>query len=147
MLPLYFICTTTAKTQQHSMNETITLLQYILFTALCAALLIEMLHYLLLGIRLLRHNRKHKTAKTTASTPLPPVSIIICARNEAENIRNFLPLVLEQDYPEYQVIVVNDATPPTTPKKPSMIYKNSIRTYISPTYPNRQESFRTKSWQ
>jgi glycosyltransferase involved in cell wall biosynthesis len=39
-----------------------------------------------------------------------PVSIIICARNEAENLRNFLPAVLEQDYPDYEVIVVNDCS-------------------------------------
>jgi poly-beta-1,6-N-acetyl-D-glucosamine synthase len=39
-----------------------------------------------------------------------PVSIIICARNEAENLRNFLPAVLEQDYPDFEVIVVNDCS-------------------------------------
>jgi cellulose synthase/poly-beta-1,6-N-acetylglucosamine synthase-like glycosyltransferase len=39
-----------------------------------------------------------------------PVSIIICARNESENLRNFLPAVLEQDYPDYEVIVVNDCS-------------------------------------
>ena len=39
-----------------------------------------------------------------------PVSIIICARNEAENLRNFLTAVLEQDYPDYEVIVVNDCS-------------------------------------
>jgi cellulose synthase/poly-beta-1,6-N-acetylglucosamine synthase-like glycosyltransferase len=39
-----------------------------------------------------------------------PVSIIICARNEAENLQNFLPSVLEQDYPDYEVIVVNDCS-------------------------------------
>jgi len=39
-----------------------------------------------------------------------PVSIIICARNEAENLSNFLPAVLEQDYPDYEVIVVNDCS-------------------------------------
>jgi len=37
-----------------------------------------------------------------------PVSVIICARNEAENLTRFLPAVLEQDYPDYEVIVVND---------------------------------------
>lgn len=40
----------------------------------------------------------------------PPVSVIICARNEAENLDNFLPSVLEQNYPEYEVIVVNDCS-------------------------------------
>lgn len=39
-----------------------------------------------------------------------PVSVIICARNEAENLMNFLPLVLEQDHPDYEVIVVNDCS-------------------------------------
>lgn len=39
-----------------------------------------------------------------------PVSVIICARNEAENLTNFLPAVLEQDYPDFEVIVVNDCS-------------------------------------
>lgn len=39
-----------------------------------------------------------------------PVSIIICARNEAENLKKFLPAVLEQDYTDYEVIVVNDCS-------------------------------------
>ncbi len=39
-----------------------------------------------------------------------PVSVIICARNEAENLSKFLPSVLEQDYPSYEVIVVNDCS-------------------------------------
>ena len=37
-----------------------------------------------------------------------PVSIIICAKNEAENLIKNLPLILEQDYPDFEVIVVND---------------------------------------
>ena len=39
-----------------------------------------------------------------------PVSVIICARNEAENLRKFLPNVLEQDYRSFEVIVVNDCS-------------------------------------
>ena len=39
-----------------------------------------------------------------------PVSVIICARNEAENLSNFLPAVLGQDYPSFEVIVVNDCS-------------------------------------
>jgi glycosyltransferase involved in cell wall biosynthesis len=39
---------------------------------------------------------------------LPPVSVVICARNEYENLVNFLPTVLEQDYPDFEVVVVND---------------------------------------
>jgi cellulose synthase/poly-beta-1,6-N-acetylglucosamine synthase-like glycosyltransferase len=50
----------------------------------------------------------HKPA--SAATAMAPVSIIICARNEAENLSNYLPSVLEQDYPDYEVIVVNDCS-------------------------------------
>ncbi len=49
--------------------------------------------------------------KTPAlETKKQPISVIICARNEAENLRNFLPAILEQDYPDYEVIVVNDCS-------------------------------------
>lgn len=40
----------------------------------------------------------------------PPVSVIICAKNEEENLTAFLPLVLQQEYPVYEVIVVNDCS-------------------------------------
>ena len=39
-----------------------------------------------------------------------PVSIIIAARNEADNLKKFLPKVLEQDYQNFEIIVVNDAS-------------------------------------
>lgn len=45
---------------------------------------------------------KHKTIGDA-----PPVSIIIAARNEEDNIFKLLPHVLNQDYPEFEVIVVN----------------------------------------
>lgn len=40
----------------------------------------------------------------------PPTSIIICARNEYDNLNNFLPFIFEQDYPEFEVVVVNDCS-------------------------------------
>lgn len=43
-----------------------------------------------------------------AEKDLPPVSIILCARNEADNLRLNLPYFLEQDYPKFEVLVVND---------------------------------------
>lgn len=48
--------------------------------------------------------------KHDQQSPIEPVSVIICARNEAENLLKFLPAVLEQDYPDYEVIVVNDCS-------------------------------------
>ena len=39
-----------------------------------------------------------------------PVSVVICAHDEAENLEKFLPSVLEQDYPNFEVVVVNDCS-------------------------------------
>ena len=36
------------------------------------------------------------------------VSVVICAKNESSNLREFLPTVLSQDYSCFEVIVVND---------------------------------------
>ena len=40
----------------------------------------------------------------------PPVSIVVCARDEADNLTNFLPELLAQDYPDFEVIIVNDCS-------------------------------------
>lgn len=37
-----------------------------------------------------------------------PISVIIAARNEEQNLLHFLPSVLEQNYNKYEVVVVND---------------------------------------
>lgn len=39
----------------------------------------------------------------------PGVSVVICAHNEYLNLQKNLPLILTQDYPDYEVIVVNHA--------------------------------------
>ncbi|WP_317040575.1 glycosyltransferase [Pedobacter psychrophilus] len=39
-----------------------------------------------------------------------PVSVIICARNEAVNLQKYLPFILEQNHPNFEVVVVNDCS-------------------------------------
>ena len=51
---------------------------------------------------------KLNTYKTSVSTFSGPVSIIVCAKNEFQNLKDKLPVILNQDYPNYEVIVVND---------------------------------------
>lgn len=41
---------------------------------------------------------------------LEPVSIVIAARNEEDNLMEHIPLIMEQNYPEFEVIVVNDSS-------------------------------------
>lgn len=40
----------------------------------------------------------------------PSVSVVIIAKNESENLANNLPSILKQNYPDYEVIVVNDGS-------------------------------------
>lgn len=68
------------------------------------ALLTQILIYLINFLSLALYRNKQPTFQT------PPVSVVICARNEEENLAVFLPLVLEQDYPKFEVIVVNDCS-------------------------------------
>ncbi len=58
--------------------------------------------YYYLAIILYKHPEVNPSKK--------PVSVIICARNESVNLTEFLPSVLKQDYPDYEVIVVNDCS-------------------------------------
>ena len=39
-----------------------------------------------------------------------PISVVICAKNEYTNLKKNLPLILEQDYPNFEVVVVNDCS-------------------------------------
>lgn len=44
----------------------------------------------------------------------PPVSVIIAAKNEAENLALHLPYILTQEYPEFEVIIAVNNTTDTT---------------------------------
>ena len=83
--------------------------------AIFAAFVVQVYYYLHYFSAIIANNRKSKRNNLPAhSSPTPPVSVIICARNEEDNLREFLPKVLEQDYPNFEVIVVNDASEDNT---------------------------------
>lgn len=73
-----------------------------------ALFLIQLIYYTCLYARIHRQNRRLREGETHFSTGLPPLSVIICAREESENLRRNLTAVLEQDYPQFEVIVIND---------------------------------------
>ena len=83
------------------------LVDYLLLSAGIILLisLISQLRYLLFVYRKVSKFKKKDVKSTTE-----PVSVIICARNEAENLKKLLPSVLNQFYPEFEVIVVNDGS-------------------------------------
>lgn len=51
-----------------------------------------------------------QTSKKEKSTALPPVSVVICARNEENNLMQHIPFIMEQDYPKFELVVVNDSS-------------------------------------
>lgn len=57
-----------------------------------------------------RWQRRHSSAQPIADSDLPAVSVIVCARNEQTNLQDYLHHLLTQDYPCYEVIVVNDGS-------------------------------------
>lgn len=73
--------------------------------AFAAMFLIQLFYYLFFYLRIAFY-KEQKSAVTEQF----PVSIIICAKNEAAQLEKFLPEVLEQNYPDYEVIVVNDGS-------------------------------------
>lgn len=71
-------------------------------------LLIQLLYYFCLYNRIHLRSRAVKRDNVHFAQELPPVSVIICAREESENLHRNLVAVLEQDYPQFEVIVIND---------------------------------------
>lgn len=62
-----------------------------------------------------------------------PVSVIVYAKNESENLRKHLPALLTQEYPAFEVIVINDGSTDESEdvlKTLKNEYKNLYHTYI-----------------
>jgi cellulose synthase/poly-beta-1,6-N-acetylglucosamine synthase-like glycosyltransferase len=99
----------------------IILLQQIIsfaFVFWVAMLLVELGYWLFVFSRLFffkignnntfRHKHKKQYEEKITNTPM--ISVVICGRNEALNFKKNLPFILTQRYPNFEVIVVNDAS-------------------------------------
>jgi len=77
---------------------------WILAGILLISFMVQLGYYLLVFLKLPRYKPEEKRHTSR------PVSVIICAKNEAANLEHFLPRILEQDYPDFEVVVVNDSS-------------------------------------
>jgi glycosyltransferase involved in cell wall biosynthesis len=50
------------------------------------------------------------TKRVEQPVGLPPVSIVVCVRNGAANLERLLPLLIAQEYPAFEIVLVNDAS-------------------------------------
>lgn len=69
---------------------------------LCLVILNYLLHYAPFS--------RYKSTHLVKSDKKLPISVVICAKNEDDKLTEFLPKVLTQDYPDFEVIVVNDCS-------------------------------------
>ena len=54
---------------------------------------------------------KFAFAKPQSITPKKlPVSVIVCAKNEEENVKKYIPLLAEQNYPDFEIVLIDDAS-------------------------------------
>ncbi len=69
-----------------------------------AVIAIQLVYYLIVF-------GKFAFAKAQKSNPKKiSISVIVCAKNEAENVVRFIPLLAEQDYHDYEIILIDDAS-------------------------------------
>lgn len=60
--------------------------------------------------RKMRHDKKSEGIEPLTIEGMPGVSVVLCAHNESYNLSNYLQALLTQDWPEYEVIVVDDGS-------------------------------------
>jgi glycosyltransferase involved in cell wall biosynthesis len=77
---------------------------YTVFVYLFVAVTGIQIIYYLSFLSLYFHKSKPKSKEKT------PVSVIVCAKNEADNLSKLIPLLLQQSHPKYELVLVNDAS-------------------------------------
>ena len=79
--------------------------------SLLAVVLVAMVYQVYFYFRYIKKGGAISTPQPkTNHEELPPVSVIVCARNEYNNLQEYLPILLSQDYPTYEVIIVDDSS-------------------------------------
>ena len=77
---------------------TLLLYSFIAFTS------IQIIYYLIFSSVFFESKKKKENRKDI------PISVIVCAKNEAKNLELFLPSILNQEYPDFEVVLINDAS-------------------------------------
>jgi glycosyltransferase involved in cell wall biosynthesis len=80
-------------------------------------LLVQLAYLMFLDLILQR-----KSVPPTAAAQ-PPVSVVVCARNEAHHLRHRLRALLEQAYPVYEVLLIDDGSDDATPEVAQALQK------------------------
>ena len=85
------------------------LFEWILCGILLLSFLVQLFFYLSVYRKPYAYVKKRKESSIPAKD-LPGISVIITSKNNSEELKKNLPFVLEQDYPNFEVIVVNSGS-------------------------------------
>lgn len=83
--------------------------EWTLYGGLLFFFLIQLFFYLRVYKRPYRYERKRDKPEIP-DDQLPGISVIITSKNDAEALEKNLPYIMEQDYPNFEVIVVNSGS-------------------------------------
>lgn len=106
--------------------------EWVLYGSLGVFFLIQLSFYLFVYKRPYRYEKK-RAETLLADDALPGVSVIITSKNDAEELEKNLPYILEQDYPNFEVVVVNSGSTDETEmvlKAAEQKYDRLYHTYV-----------------
>jgi glycosyltransferase involved in cell wall biosynthesis len=84
------------------------LIEIILSGVLIIAFVYQLFYHFRIQNIAYQQKRKKEKSEISFNKEAVPVSVVICAKDDTDNLREFLPLFLTQEYSEFEVIVVND---------------------------------------
>lgn len=108
------------------------IIDWIIVAALLLFFIIQLLFYFLLYKKPYSYRSK-KGKATVSENDLPPVSVVIVSKNDSENLAKHLPAILNQEYPDFEVVVVNMGSTDETDmvlKCLEQSYDNLYHTYV-----------------
>lgn len=105
---------------------------YFVLALISLLLLIQVIYYLVVYLKPYKYEKK-RVKEAHSISDLAPVSVVIASKNESESLIKNLPAILEQDYPNFEVVVVNmgstDETDMTL-KELGLKYPNLYHTFV-----------------
>lgn len=83
----------------------LSLLSILLLAALVIVAIVQLIYHFRVFGRLLK-----KTGKSEHPQKWQSVSVIVCAQSEYENLQKLVPAILNQQYPDFELVIVDDAS-------------------------------------
>lgn len=108
------------------------IIEIVAISTLLLLVLFQIFFYFYYYRRPFNYTRNYNVDELYNKSTYPKVSVIISSENEAEYLEENLPLILEQDYPNFEVIVVNDG---------STDESNDVLENLKLRYPNLYQTY------